>query len=130
MLFITGGLAEFSNKLFQKYGLSEQKEVFLFFVFFTAFVVSLFFTLKSAKKLRKRDVITGFAVGIPNLFSSFFIILSLKYLKTSVVFPVYSAGAIVVISIMSFLIFKEKLGKRERIAILLTIAALILVNLD
>jgi drug/metabolite transporter (DMT)-like permease len=135
-LFLFGGIAEFFNKIFQKYATpTDDKNVFLFFIFLSAFVISLLFTLfKPKNHVRKkinfkRDFLTGIAVGIPNLFSSFFLILSLDYLKTSVVFPVYSAGSIALISIASYFIFKEKLKKVEKISILVTIFALILVNL-
>ena len=93
-----------------------------------AFVVSLVYTLKEKKKITKKDILTGFAVGIPNLFSSYFLILSLATLKTSVAFPIYSAGSIVLINIGGYVIFKEKLATKNQVAIFLTIIALVLIN--
>lgn len=128
LLFIFGGLAEFSNKIYQQYALNEYKDLFLFFVFFTAFLISGFYTLRRKSVITKRDIFTGFAVGIPNLFSSYFLILALDGLKTSVVFPVYSAGSIVLITLGSFLIFKERIADKNKVAILLTVVALVLIN--
>lgn len=128
LLFFFGGLAEFSNKIFQKYAISEYKSVFLFFVFFIAFIISLITTLKRKKRVKKIDLITGVLVGIPNLFSSFFLIMSLNYMKTSVVFPIYSAGSIVIITLAGTLVFKEKLKRKEIVAIIMTIIALIMIN--
>lgn len=139
-LFLFGGLAEFFNKIFQKYAaITDDKNIFLFFIFFSAFVISFIFSFISIRREKKlphrkpvnfkRDLLTGIAVGIPNLFSSFFLIMSLDYLKTSVVFPVYSAGSIAVISILSSLIFKEKLKRIEKVSVLITILALVLVNM-
>jgi len=107
----------------------ELKDVFLFAVFFVAFLVSVFYTVRAKKKIAKKDILTGFAVGIPNLFSSYFLILSLDTLKTSVAFPIYSAGSIVLINIGGFLIFKEKIARKNQVAILLTLIALILINM-
>ncbi|EOD00404.1 SMR family transporter [Caldisalinibacter kiritimatiensis] len=129
LLFIFGGLAEFSNKIFQKYAIVDYKSLFLFFVFFTAFIISLLFTIRKKRSVTKRDIITGFMVGVPNLFSSFFLIMALNYIKTSVAFPVYSAGTIVIISLSGFILFKEKLEKKEIASIIMTIIALILINL-
>jgi multidrug transporter EmrE-like cation transporter len=129
LLFIFGGMAEFSNKIFQKYALIEYKEIFLFAVFFVAFLLSAFYTLKEKRKITKKDILTGFAVGIPNLFSSYFLILSLTTLKTSVVFPMYSAGSIVLINIGGLLLFNEKITKKNQLAIFLTLIALVLINL-
>ena len=129
LLFIFGGLAEFSNKIYQKYALNEYKDVFLFAVFFIAFLLSIFYTIKDKGEVTKKDILTGFAVGIPNLFSSYFLIMSLATLKTSVAFPIYSAGSIVLINIGGFLIFKEKIARKNQVAILLTVIALILINI-
>lgn len=128
-LFLFGGLAEFSNKIFQKYAIVEYKSLFLFVVFFVAFLVSFITTLKRKKKVKTRDLITGVMVGIPNLFSSFFLIMALNYMKTSVVFPIYSAGSIVVITIAGVLFFKEILKRKEIISIIMTIIALVLINI-
>lgn len=129
LLFFFGGLAEFSNKIFQKYAISDYKDVFLFTVFFTAFIISIFFTIKEKKPLRKKDILTGIAVGIPNLFSSYFLILSLNTLTTSVAFPLYSAGSIVLINLGGYFIFKEEISRKNKVAILMTIIALVLINL-
>jgi len=129
LLFLFGGFAEFSNKIFQKYAISEYKSIFLFFVFFIAFIISLIMTLKRKKKVTKVDLITGILVGIPNLFSSFFLILALNHMKTSVVFPIYSAGSIIIITLVGTLFLGEKLKRKEIIAIFMTIVALILINL-
>ncbi|WP_425446300.1 SMR family transporter [Dethiothermospora halolimnae] len=129
LLFLFGGMAEFSNKFFQKYAIDDYKSLFLFFVFFVAFIISLIFTIKRKQPVDKRDILTGFMVGIPNLFSSFFLIMALKPMKASVVYPIYSAGSIVVISLAGLLFFKEKLMRKEKVSIVMTIVALILINL-
>ena len=129
LLFIFGGMAEFSSKIYQQYGLNEYKDVFLFFIFFVAFLISIFFTIKQKSGFNKKDILTGFAVGIPNLFSSYFLILSLDSLQTSVAFPLYSAGSILLINIGGFLIFKEKVSRKNKFAIGLIVVALVLINI-
>jgi len=129
LLFLFGGMAEFSNKLFQKYGQSSEKAYFLLIVFFVAFLVSLTMTLKEGKKPTRTDIITGVCVGIPNMFSSFFLIRALDDLPTAVVFPVYSAGSMALILIFSRLIYGETLQRKSYVAIAMTMVALILINL-
>lgn len=129
LLFFYGGIAEFSNKLFQKYASLNFKPLFLFSVFVTAFIISLIFTLKSSEDFGMKDIFTGIMVGVPNLFSSFFLISALDLLKTAVVFPIFSAGSIVVISLGGFFIFKERLNRKEVSAIVMTIIALVLINI-
>jgi len=128
LLFIFGGMAEFSNKIYQKYALNDYKDVFLFSIFFVAFLISVTYTVNTKGKATLKDILTGFAVGIPNLFSSYFLILSLDTVTTSVAFPIYSAGSIVLINIGGFLIYREKIARKNQLAIVMTIIALILIN--
>ena len=129
-LFLYGGIAEFSNKIFQKYALVDYKVLFLFWVFFSAFLISSFYSFKKVGRYpKKSELLTGFAVGIPNLFSSFFLISALNYLKTAVVFPIFSAGSIVLITAAGCLFFGEKLKTKEWVSILMTVVALILINI-
>ncbi len=129
LLFIYGGMAEFSSKIYQKYGLNEYKDFFLFVIFLVAFLISLYYAYRMKAEYSKKDIYTGFIVGIPNLFSSYFIILALDSLKTSVVFPIFSAGSIILINLGGFLIFKEKLARKNVVATLMIIFALILINI-
>ncbi|MBD3334590.1 MAG: EamA family transporter [Candidatus Eisenbacteria bacterium] len=127
-LFLFGGLAEFSNKVFQKYGLVEQKPVFLWATFSTAFVVSLLAALKARRPVQRRDLALGVAVGVPNLFSSFFLIMALDHMPAAVVFPAFGAGSVLVINTVGVLLLGERLAYRDRIAVGLTILGLILIN--
>jgi drug/metabolite transporter (DMT)-like permease len=130
LLFATGGMAEFSNKLFQKFGYPEDKNFFLFVVFFVAFlcssIFSVFSTQQSLRSL-KHDILMGFAVGIPNLLSSYFLINALEVVPATIAFPAYSSGSIVLVTIGSVLFFKEKFSRRSFIGLTLTLFALLLI---
>ncbi len=131
LLFFFGGMAEFFGKIFQNYFPMEYKSTFLFFLFLTAFIISTAFALlkRRSQKTLKSDFLIGIAVGIPNYFSSYFLILSLDTLKSSVVFPIYSAGSILIINLGSYLIFRERLNFKEKTAILMAASAMVLINL-
>ena len=129
-LFVFSGLAEFSNKVFQKYGSVDDKLVFLFFVFFTAFLISAGLLVFRGKLPSAGAVFLGLLVGLPNLFCSYFLILALDELKAAVVFPVYTATTIVLINIGGYLLFRERLAARERVSIGMIVVALILINVS
>ncbi len=128
LLFLFGGLSEFSNKLFQKYGFSSEKAYFLMIVFTVAFFVSLIMTYREGRQPSKADVLTGICVGVPNMFSSFFLIRALDFLPTAVVFPVYSAGSMALILILSRILYGERLSARHYGAIGMTMIALVMIN--
>ena len=130
LLCLFVGVAEFSNKVFQKYGLPDHKALFLLVVFFVAFVCSLAATAANRKPVRRGDVLTGLVVGLPNIFSAYFMILALDRLPAAVAFAAYGAGTIVVINLAGALLFKEKLSRRELAVVALTIIALVLINVS
>jgi len=129
LLFLFGGVAEFSNKVFQKYGLQSDKAIFLLCTFGVAFLCSLAVTLYRKRPVARRDLVMGVAVGVPNLFSSFFLIKALDTIPATVVFPAYGAGTIVIINLIGMSFFGERLTRREQVAVVLTIVALVLINL-
>ena len=131
LLFFIAGFAEFSNKIFEKYAIQEHKSFYLFTVFFSAFWISLFFTIKQFRKgvkITKSDIFTGILVGIPNMFASYFLIMSFEYYKATVAFPIYSSGSILLISIGGVVLFRERLKIKEVVAIFMIIAAVVLMG--
>ncbi|HPM45563.1 MAG TPA: EamA family transporter [bacterium] len=129
LVFLIAGLAEFSNKFFQNYSIPEYKSLFLLVVFSTALIISSVATFIERKPFTKKDLLTGFLVGIPNMLTSFFLISSFKYVKATVAFPAYSAGTIVVINLGGYLIFKEKLMKKDMFATAIIVSAIVLMSL-
>jgi len=75
------------------------------------------------------DVVFGLAIGIPNYFSALFLLRSLEAIPAVVAYPSYSAGTIIMITVVSMLIFKERLNKRKMIALGIILAALVFLNL-
>lgn len=128
-LFFLGGMAEFSNKIYQKYAMIEYKEMFLFMVFFSAFLISTYYIFKEKCKITKKDIAVGFAVGIPNLFTSYFLIMALDTIKATLAFPVFGAGTILVITGSGVVLFKEKISFKNKIATGLVVVAIILMNI-
>lgn len=129
LLLLCGGLSEFSNKVFERHGLVTHKSIFLATTFSVALLCSFAGLALSRRPITRRDVLTGFAVGVPNIFSSFFLISALSQLPAAVVFPAYGAGTIVIIVVAGALIFGERLGPREKVATALIVVALVLINL-
>ena len=127
-LFLAGGFAEFTNKLFQRYAIIDFRSLFLTAVFFTALMVSMEYLRRNRIRLTLRDSMVGLLVGIPNLFASWFLILALSRLNTSVVFTLYSAGSVVLITLGGVFLFGEQLRRRELFAIGATLVAVVLIN--
>lgn len=127
LFFLIGGMGDFGNKFFEMTVGVDYSSLFLLVVFISAFVASMFETLKKAS-VDKLSVVYGMAVGIPNMLTAYFLIRALALMKAAVVFPLYSGGAIVISMIYSLIVLKEKLLKKEILAIGIILIALIMVQ--
>ncbi|MBN1619492.1 hypothetical protein JW890_02105 [candidate division WOR-3 bacterium] len=125
------GAAEFSNKLFENFAPESYKRLFLFCVFSTALVLS---ASLGGFRLRKKNIFlksaaAGILVGVPNLFSSYFLISSFKFYPAAVAFSVYSVGSILTMTLAGALFFRERISRCKYLALVLICISLILMNL-
>jgi drug/metabolite transporter (DMT)-like permease len=127
-LFVLGGLAEFSNKVFEQYAVDDYAALFLLMVFGVSLLVCLPLWVKSRRRTTWRDIGCGVAVGVPNMYTSYCLIQSLETLPASVAYPAMAAGTILVINIVSVLLFGERLARKEWAAMGMILIALVLVN--
>lgn len=130
-VFLTGGVCELSNKLYQMYALEQHKPLFLLAIFATCVVlcVGYIYTRPNRAPLTVKEAILGIAIGIPNIFSAYFIIKALEQLPTGIVFPVLSVGTILLITLVSAFAFGEKINQKNRLAIGVFLISIVLVNL-
>ena len=66
---------------------------------------------------------------MPNFMSSRFLLMALESMPAVIVYPSYSVGAILTVTIAGVSVFGEKLGKRQWLAMVLILAALVMLNL-
>ena len=55
-----------------------------------------------------RDLLLGALLGVPNFFSSYFLVAALHALPASTVFPIVSAGGVVLAALAGLLLWKER----------------------
>lgn len=129
LLLMVSGASSIVTKLFQMNAKIGYTDVYLIAVFSFAIVFTLFPLLKSKKKIKPIDIIIGLGVGIPNYYNSKFLLYSLEELQSSVVFPVFAVGTILLITIISRLLFGDKLSTRQKFGLAIIIIAVALLNL-
>ena len=77
---------------------------------------------------RKKDIIAGVALGIPNYFSIWLLLKVLANgMEASVVFPINNVGILVITAILGMIFFGEKIKTQKTIGFLMAIAAIILI---
>lgn len=127
--FFLGGFADFTSKIYQVYGTEGFQNLFLFFTFLFALIVTGVFMLVKDRRMKRTDVVFGLISGIPSQFISLFLLRALTSIPAFVVFPLYSVGVILVVNIINLLFFKEKLTARQFFAIGLIVVAVVLLNI-
>jgi len=135
LVFLANGMAEFGSKVYQHLGGGENRDFFLLWVFGVAFLCSVLGIVREWKKGSARcgfspqSAALGVPLGLVNYFSSWFLIPALGELNASVVFSVFGAGTVALLSVTGVAAFGERLDKRRWASLLMVTAALVLVNM-
>lgn len=133
LTLLAGGSADAMAKVFEQLGDRAEDGLYFFWLFLTAAVFTALLALwehrRSGKRILLRELAAGVAVGVPNYFSSYLLLRALEKLPAFLVYPVFSAGTIVLVMLLSALLFHEKPGKMQRIGLLFILIALVLLNL-
>lgn len=100
--------------------------------FLTALLVMLFRGIKYGKRFNIQSVLAGVILGLPNYFTMYLLVKALDVdgVKTAVVFPINHIGIVMVSTLFSVLIFKEKLSRTNVLGIILAILAIVLISVS
>jgi multidrug transporter EmrE-like cation transporter len=90
---------------------------------------AVFYAINNYKSIGRKEVFYGFLVGIPNFYSSKFILRALEVLDGVIIYPSFSVGTLLVVTIAGIIFFHERLRKLQWIAVALIIVALVLLNI-
>lgn len=130
VVLLCGGLCDSMSKIFEELGNPVLSDHFLMYTFCMALIACAALTAKKKEGLPgKAEWLFGAMVGIPNFFSAKFLLASLSDLPGILVYPVYSVGTILVVTVTGVFCFREKLGKRQTLALGMILAALVLLNI-
>ena len=102
---------------------------FLFFTFFFAFAICKDLLLFKQQRIGRKEILYGCLVGVPNFYSSKFILSALKEIEAVIVYPSFSVATILVVTLAGVLVFREKLSKLQWLALAIILAALVLLNI-
>lgn len=77
-----------------------------------------------------QSILGGIALGIPNLGSIYFLLKVLGEMQGSVVFPINNVAVIVLVGVIAFFVFKEKLTKINILGIILAVLAILFIGVS
>lgn len=127
-LLLCGGMSDVMSKVFQTWGNADHGNYFLVFTFLIALVLCLALCAVKKQSVTLPDVLCGLALGVPNYMSARFLLWALREVPAVVVYPSFSVGTIIVVTLVGVAAFREKVEKRKLIALGLILGALVLLN--
>lgn len=129
LLLLSGGLADAMCKVYEELGDADLSEHFLFYTFAAASILCI--ALAAIKKERpgKTEILFGCLIGVPNFFSSRFLLQALDTMDAVIVYPTFSVGTLLLVTLLGLAVFHERLTRRQWIAVTIILLALVLLNL-
>ena len=128
-LLLAGGGGDAMAKVFAMFGSKPLEETFLVYTFLSALLLCLILVLYKKERLQPLALVYGVIVGIPNFFSARFLLKAVSVLPAVVVYPTFSVGTMLLVTLAGVLVFREQLRKNQWIALAVILAALVLLNI-
>lgn len=129
LLLLIGGCADGMSKVFEEVGNSALSSQFLFYTFGAALILCVGLMLCRRERPGLKEAAFGLLIGVPNYFSSRFLLLALKDIPAVIAYPTVSVATIVLVSLAGVCFFRERLGRRQWIAIGAILVSLVLLNI-
>ncbi len=136
LLFIGSGAIDTTLKYVEvMYVPKEDVSIFSGSLFAIAAVfASIILIIKAIKKREPfgfKNVIAGFALGIPNYFSIIFLIKALQTegFESSTLFTINNVGIVIASTLVGILVFKEQFSLKNKIGVVLAILGIVIVAL-
>jgi multidrug transporter EmrE-like cation transporter len=127
-LFLISGMSDASMKIFKELG-GGNESFFVFMIFGSAFCYTLASILWGRLRFPPQLVLYGFALGIPNRYSTVFFLKGLDSIPAAIAYPLV-AVSIVLFSIASdIFLWKHRPAAKDYLLWCLLILSLILLNL-
>ena len=128
LLFIMTGIADASMKFYESEWAAVLPEYsFLSLIFISAFVIGIAALLiKGQLDFSIKEVFYGIIIGVANLYTSFFLILALREMPGSLVFPLVNVSNVLFGALIGFIIWKDSLDSKQKAGLITAIIAIII----
>lgn len=127
-LFVVTGISESGMKIFKQYS-GNSEELYLFFLFGSAFILNLGAVIAKKTKIHYRSLLYGLLLGIPNQLTSLFFMKSLDTVPAAIAYPLLGSSVVLFSIISDVLIWRSKFTIKQRLIFLLIVIGIVLINL-
>ncbi len=134
LTFLIGGLIDFIFYYVKKLDMVDDDMLFCGVSFGFAALFGILYWMflylgRGVEKPNKQSLFAGVLLGIPNVFSLYYVLRSLDVgIEGSIVFPLINIGIILASTMAGILFFRERLSGNKRLAIGLAVLSILLIS--
>lgn len=129
LMLLCSGTADVMAKIFDVFVPQKLSALYLFYTFFTAFVLCMVLVLRNKERPGLGELLYGTLIGVPNFFAAKFLLGALTKLPAVVVYPSFSVGTMLLVTLTGVAVFRERLSRGQWVALAAIIVALVLLNI-
>ncbi|MDZ7660245.1 EamA family transporter [Fodinibius sp.] len=128
LIFVLSGFADASLKIYEEEFSTNLNELtFMGLVFLGAFIIGLIIALiRKGPLITKKEALLGAAIGIPNLYSSIFLIYALGGISGSIAYPVVNILNVLGGTFLGLIIWNDSVSTKQWVGIATAVIAIIL----
>ncbi len=127
-MLLACGMADAMAKVFTESVAASLEPQFLFYTFVTAALCCAVYMLQKGQKIGRKEMLYGTMIALPNFFSAKFLLGALERLPAVIVYPAFSVGTILVVTMTGVLAFRERLLRNQWAGMAAILVALVLLN--
>lgn len=128
VFFLLCGFSRLAQEAFKHESSEAFRPVFLFSGFLVAAVPSLVLLVYRRRPILFRECLFGVLMGAANIAQTHFILRSLNWYDGFIVFPVTSAGGLMLVTLVATGLLGERLTGKTVLGVLLAVVALVLLH--
>jgi len=129
LLLLLAGGTDAMAKIYEVLGPAALTDPYLFFSFGAALLLCVPVVIAKKERPGFREFLFGTLIGIPNFFSSKFLLGALETVPAVVAYPTFSVSTLLVITLAGVFAFREKLRCHQWAALAAILVALVLLNM-
>ena len=128
LLLLLAGGTDAMAKIYEALGAPELSDPYLFFSFGAALALCVPVVVAKRERPGFTELLFGVLIGVPNFFSSKFLLVALDTVPAVVAYPTFSVSTLLLITLTGVLAFREKLSKLQWASLGSIVVALIMLN--
>lgn len=129
ILLLVEGMASAMGKIFDADGAKALSDQYLFYTFGTALIISALAAIVKKEKPGLPEIIYGVLIGVANFFASRFMLQALNEIQEVIFYPTRGVMVILLITLAGVFLFREKLQKKQWIAMAAILVSVALLNM-